>query len=782
MKCPKCHFENPEESSFCSKCGTGIRGHVPDSPESGTCPQNSKDIRSEDTETLKTPIKELTTGSTFAGRYQVIEELGKGGMGRVYKVFDSDIKEKVALKLLKPEIASDRETIERFSNELRYARQISHRNVCRMYDLGKAEGTYFITMEYVSGEDLKTMIRMSTGLTVGTILSIGKQVCDALAEAHSLGVIHRDLKPQNIMIDKGGNAKIMDFGIARSIREKGITGPSVLIGTPEYMSPEQVEAKEVDHRSDIYSLGIILYEMATSRVPFEGDTALSIAMKHKGEIPKNPKEFNPNIPDDLSGVILKCLEKDKTKRYQTAAEVRSELEKIEKGIPTTERVVPGRKTLTSREITVKFTLKKLMFPALVLIAVAIVAIALLLVLPKKEKGFHAPNRLSVAVLPFENASGSKEDETFSDGITEDISTQLSKIRELEVKSQTSMKKYKNSPKGIKEIGQEMGVASILEGSVRRADNQLRITTRLVDTAKDRQIWAESYDKELKEIFSIQSDIALRIAAALRAKLTPAEKERIEKKPTENQKAYEFYLKGREYYYLYRKEDNEQAIELYKKALELDPNYALAYAGLADAYYQRWGRFSFPTAWLDECITTGQKAVALDPNLAEAYKALATGYMGKGWIRKSIEMSQKAVDLNPSSYLALSMAGYSYEVAGEYDKALPLAKKAMAVSPAMAPPYSTIGDCYFGLDDCQKAEEWLKKSLELQPDFDNARLSLISLYLAMDRPEEAVSEGQKVLSTFPGRQQVLSWLGQAELFAGHLEKAQPYLFIQQSNRC
>jgi TolB-like protein/Flp pilus assembly protein TadD len=505
-------------------------------------------------------------------------------------------------------------------------------------------------------------------------------------------------------------------------------------------------------------------------------------MKHKGEIPKNPKEFNPNIPDDLSGVILKCLEKDKTKRYQTAAEVRSELEKIEKGIPTTERVVPGRKTLTSREITVKFTLKKLMFPALVLIAVAIVAIALLLVLPKKEKGFHAPNRLSVAVLPFENASGSKEDETFSDGITEDISTQLSKIRELEVKSQTSMKKYKNSPKGIKEIGQEMGVASILEGSVRRADNQLRITTRLVDTAKDRQIWAESYDKELKEIFSIQSDIALRIAAALRAKLTPAEKERIEKKPTENQKAYEFYLKGREYYYLYRKEDNEQAIELYKKALELDPNYALAYAGLADAYYQRWGRFSFPTAWLDECITTGQKAVALDPNLAEAYKALATGYMGKGWIRKSIEMSQKAVDLNPSSYLALSMAGYSYEVAGEYDKALPLAKKAMAVSPAMAPPYSTIGDCYFGLDDCQKAEEWLKKSLELQPDFDNARLSLISLYLAMDRPEEAVSEGQKVLSTFPGRQQVLSWLGQAELFAGHLEKAQPYLFIQQSNRC
>ncbi len=518
MRCPKCNFDNPSESDFCSKCGIRIQ-------------PSSEEIPVSQTETLKTPIKELTTGSTFAGRYQIIEELGKGGMGRVYKVLDTEIKEKVALKLLKPEIAADQETIERFRNELKLARKISHRNVCRMYDLGKAEGTHFITMEYVHGEDLKSMIRMSTGLTVGTVLSVGKQVCDGLAEAHSLGVVHRDLKPQNIMIDKGGNAKIMDFGIARSIKEKGITGPSVLIGTPEYMSPEQAEAKEVDHRSDIYSLGIILYEMATGRVPFEGDTALSIAMKHKSEIPKDPKQFNPNIPDDLSGVILRCLEKDKAERYQTAAEVRSELERIEKGIPTTERVVPERKTLTSREITVKFTLKKLMIPALALIAVVVATIAFLFILPKKEKGPRAPNRLSIAVLPFENASGSKEDETFSDGITEDITTQLSKIGELEMKSQTSMKKYKNSPKGIKEIGQELDVASILEGSVRRADNQVRITTRLVDTAKDRQIWAESYDKELKEIFSIQSDVALQIATALRAKLTPAEKERVEKKPT-----------------------------------------------------------------------------------------------------------------------------------------------------------------------------------------------------------------------------------------------------------
>jgi serine/threonine-protein kinase len=232
MKCPKCHFDNPFDTKFCGNCAAPLHP--------------SEEISSFQTETLKTPIKELTTGSTFAGRYQIIEELGKGGMGRIYKVFDTKIREKLALKLIKPEIASDRETIERFSNELRLARKIRHKNVCQMFDLGKVDGTPYITMEYVAGEDLKSMIRMSKRLNIGTAVDIAKQICEGLAEAHALGVVHRDLKPSNIMIDKDGNVRIMDFGIARSLKGKGITGAGVMIGTPEYMSPEQVEGKNAD--------------------------------------------------------------------------------------------------------------------------------------------------------------------------------------------------------------------------------------------------------------------------------------------------------------------------------------------------------------------------------------------------------------------------------------------------------------------------------------------------------------------------------------------------------
>jgi serine/threonine-protein kinase len=294
VKCPKCRTENSSDSKFCRECAAPL--------PSSTRPATTL------TKTFETPKEELRTGSIFAGRYQIIEELGKGGMGKVYRALDTKLGEEVALKLIKPEIASDRKTLERFSQELRIARKIVHKNVGRTYELMEDGQAHFITMEFISGQDLRGLIRQSGRLAPGTAVSITKQVCEGLSEARRLGVVHRDLKPGNIMIDREGQARIMDFGIARSLKGKGITGEGVVIGTPEYMSPEQVEGKEADQRSDIHSLGIILYEMITGRAPFEGDTPFSVAYKHRHEAPEEPRKFNPQLPDALNRVILRCME------------------------------------------------------------------------------------------------------------------------------------------------------------------------------------------------------------------------------------------------------------------------------------------------------------------------------------------------------------------------------------------------------------------------------------------------------------------------------------------
>jgi len=660
MKCPKCNFENPDDSKFCKECGTQII--------------SSKEISALPTETLETPKEELTTGSTFAGRYQIIEELGKGGMGKVYKAIDKEINTKVALKLIKPEVAADKKTIERFRNELKMARDISHKNVCRMYDLNKVEGNYYITMEYVPGEDLKGMIRMMGQLGAGKSISIAKQVCEGLAEAHRLGVVHRDLKPSNIMIDKEGNVRIMDFGIARSLTAKGITGAGVMIGTPEYMSPEQAEVKEVDRLSDIYSLGVILYEMVTGRAPFMGETPLGIAMKHKSEVPKDPKEINAQIPEDLSRVILKCLEKDKEKRYQSAGEVRSELTRIEEGIPTTERVVPKRKPITSREITVKFSLKKLLIPVSVIVVVIIAAILIWQVLPQKEPGAIRSGKPSLAVMYFENNTGEEGLNHWRKALSDLLISDLTQSKYIKVLSSDRLfsilrkldllEARSYATEDLHEVALQGQASHLLQGALTKAGDNFRINISIQDMNTGELIGSETAEGKGQESFHLMVD---ELTPKIKANFELNEEEiasdidkDIGKIMTSSPEAYKYYVEGRKYH---NPGQYDLELEFMEKAVAIDPEFAMAYRAMA-AVYSNYRNFPEAKKYIE-------KALEFSDRLPDRDRYLIEGdfYSVDKNFEKAFDAYSKLLALYPDDYTGINNMGVLYDAREDWDNAI-----------------------------------------------------------------------------------------------------------------
>ncbi len=741
MKCPKCHFDNPGDTYYCGKCAAPL--------------PSAEDIPDPKTETANMPIKELTTGTTFAGRYQIIEELGHGGMGRVYKVFDTDIKEKIALKLLRPEIALDKETVERFSNELKLARKISHRNVCRMFDLGKAEGTTFITMEFVPGEDLKKFIRKTGQLGAGRTVSIAKQVCEGLAEAHHLGVVHRDLKPQNIMVDEDGNARIMDFGIARSIKAKGITGAGVMIGTPEYMSPEQVEGKEVDERTDIYSLGVILFEMVTGHVPFEGDTPFTIGVKHKSERPRNPRELNSQLPEDLSRVILRCLEKDKAKRYQTAAELRADLEKVEQGLPTTERVIAPKKSFTSREITVKFNLRKLAVPLSAIIVLAAAAVILVKFIPHQKAPAAPKIENSIAVISFENQTGDKAFDYLQKAIPDLLITSLERKSGLYVATWERMLDLleqmgkKNVEVIDGQLGFELcrreGIKTIVLGSYIKAGETFATDVKVLDVDTKKLLRSSSSKGEgVSSIINKQIDELTREISeglGLAQKDMGSAERPMADVTTSSMEAYRYYVEGSENLRKFYFDDARIAFE---KAVKLDPDFAMAYFNLAYANLNLENIEARDTA-IKRAKALSLKTTEKERLRIEAYYADVVEHDPEKNYRILRQMAEKY----PKEKEIFNGLGFYYQDGGASDKAIIEFNKALELDPNYGYVHNQLGYVYLEMGDPSKAVEYLKRYVSLSPGEANPLDSLANAYFAMGRLDEAIANYKEALKINSG---------------------------------
>jgi serine/threonine protein kinase/Tfp pilus assembly protein PilF len=667
MKCPNCQAENPENARFCGNCGTRLKKLAP-SPE--TAKNND-----EATKLLPTPVKEMRRRAIFANRYEIIEELGRGGMGRLYRVLDTKINQEVALKILRPEISRDQHTIDRFSNELRLARQIAHKNVCRMYHLGEYEGTHFIIMEHIQGQDLQSMIKMTKQLSIEAAVSIAKQIGEGLAEAHRLGVIHRDLKPGNVMIDKEGNARILDFGIARSLESRGMTESGHMIGTPEYMSPEQAQDTGIDQRSDIYSLGIILYEMLTGKVPFTGDIPINITIKHIEDLPASPKTLAPHIPDNLNHFIMKCLAKNKERRPQNAVELVSELKEIEESIKDTKKIPKMKKTIAFKEFKRPFGLPASIFPYLVLILAA----ALVLVIWRPWKAKDTPlvpaDKPSLAILYFKNNTGDASLDHWRTALSDLLITDLSQSQYLRVLSGENMFEILNqlgqletqsySSDILHELARRGSVENVLVGNYTRAGNMFRINATIQDANSGELIGSESVQgtgersfysmvdeltRRIKENFQIPGEV---IAADL--------DEQVGRITTSSPEALRHYTEGVDYS---RQPDYDSAIEALQKAIDIDPEFAMAYEALATVYNNQ--------GYTSEAREHFQKAFEFRDRVSERelYQIQGEYYRStEETYDEAIEAYEKLIVLYPEDGDANNRLGLIYKSIEEWDKAI-----------------------------------------------------------------------------------------------------------------